>query len=156
MDWSAVTLMSQEALGKRGVYKTGVLFGLPFMDKVVSSRNADAVDDFMAADYVEHNPPPGVEPGATGLKQMMGIFISAFPDLTTTVEQLVAERDKVVGVMTTTGTHRGEFMGIPASGNKVSFTEFHVVRIVNGKAVEQWGLSDDMAMMQQVGAIPTP
>ena len=127
-----------------------------FMDEVVSKRNVDAIDDFMSADYIEHNPPPGMEPGAAGMKQMMGMFFSAFPDLNTTVEQLVAEGDKVVGMMTTTGTHRGEFMGIPPSGKKVSFTEFHMVRIINGKAVEHWGLSDDMAMMQQLGAIPSP
>ena len=110
-----------------------------FMDEVMSKRNVDAIDDFMAADYVEHHTWPGVEPGTAGMKQMMGMFFSAFPDLTTTVEQLVAEGDKVVGVMTTTGTHRGEFMGIPPSGKKVSFTEFHMVRIVNGKAVSIGG-----------------
>ena len=73
-----------------------------FMDEVMSKRNVDAIDDFRAADYVEHHTWPGVEPGTAGMKQMMGMFFSAFPDLTTTVEQLVAEGDKVVGVMTTT------------------------------------------------------
>ena len=89
-----------------------------FMDKVISGRNVDAMDDFLEADYVEHNPIPGMEPGIAWLKQMMGMFFSAFPDLNSSVEQLVAEGDVVVGVMTTTGTHRGEFMGIPASGKK--------------------------------------
>ena len=126
-----------------------------FMDEVISKRNIDAIDDLMSADYVEHNSLPGMEPGIAGMKQMMGMFFSAFPDLNSRVEQLVAEGDKVVGVMTTTGTHRGEFMGIPPSGKKISITEIHMVRIVNGKAVEHWGLSDDMAMMQQLGAIPT-
>ncbi len=90
-----------------------------FVDGIINARNVDAIDDFMAADYVEHNPMPGMGPGSAGMKQMMGMFFSAFPDLTSSVEQLVAEGDVVVGVMTTTGTHRGEFMGIPASGKKI-------------------------------------
>ena len=60
----------------------------------------------------------------------------------------------VAGRMTTTGTHTGEFMGIPATGKRVSFTEIHIVRIANGKAVEHWGNQDDMGMMQQLGVIP--
>ena len=89
------------------------------------------------------------------MKQMMGMFFGAFPDMHSTVEDLIAEGDKVVGYMTTTGTHTGDFMGIPATNKKVSFKEVHAVRIVNGKAVEHWGLSDDLGMMQQLGVIPT-
>lgn len=85
----------------------------------------------------------------------MGMFFSAFPDLHANIDMLVAEGDVVVGRMTTTGTHRGEFMGIAATGKQVSFTETHIVRIANGKAVEHWGNSDDLAMMQQIGVVPT-
>jgi len=85
---------------------------------------------------------------------MMNMFYSAFPDLKVTVNQLVAERDLVVGHMTTEGTQAGELMGIPASGKKISITEMHMVRIANGKAVEHWGLANAMAMMQQLGVIP--
>ena len=56
--------------------------------------------------------------------------------------------------MTSTGTHSGDFMGIPATGKRVTFTETHIVRIANGKAVEHWGNQDDMTMMQQLGVIP--
>ena len=93
-----------------------------FIDEVMNKQNVDAIDDFMSADYVEHNPPPGMGPGSAGMKQMMGMFFSAFPDLISSVEQLVAEGNVVVGVMTTTGTQRGEFMGIPASGKKFSIS----------------------------------
>ena len=95
-----------------------------------------------------------MEPGIDGIKQMMNMFYSAFPDLKVTVNQLVAERDLVVGHMTTEGTQAGELMGIPASGKKISITEMHMVRIANGKAVEHWGLANAMAMMQQLGVIP--
>ena len=86
---------------------------------------------------------------------MMGMFFSAFPDLHSTIDQLIAEGDIVAGRMTTTGTHRGEFMGIPPTGKRVTFSEIHIVRIADGKAVEHWGNSDDLGMMQQLGVIPT-
>ena len=85
---------------------------------------------------------------------MMNMFYSAFPDLKVTVNQLVAERDLMVGHMTTKGTQTGEFMGIPASGKKISIAEMNMVRIANGKAVERWGQANAMAMMQQLGVIP--
>ena len=84
----------------------------------------------------------------------MNMFYSAFPDLKVTVNQLVAERDLMVGHMTTKGTQTGEFMGIPASGKKISIAEMNMVRIANGKAVERWGQANAMAMMRQLGVIP--
>ena len=85
---------------------------------------------------------------------MMNMFYSAFPDLKVTVNQLVAERDLVVGHMTTEGTQTGEFMGIPASGKKISITEMNMVRIANGKSAKRWGQANAMAMMQRLGVIP--
>lgn len=103
---------------------------------------------------IEHNPVPGQTPSREGMKQLMSMFFSAFPDLHSSIDVLVAEGDIVAGRMTTTGTHKGDFMGIAATGKQVNFTETHIVRIVNGKAVEHWGNSDDMTMMQQLGVIP--
>ncbi len=118
-------------------------------------QNVNVVDELMAADFVEHNPQPDQAPGLEGMKQLMGMFFSAFPDIHSTIDLLVAEGDIVVGRMTTTGTHKGDFMGIPASGKSVSFTETHMVRVANGKAIEHWGNADEVAMMQQLGVIPT-
>ena len=103
---------------------------------------------------IEHSPAPGQAPRTEGMKQMMGMFFGVFPDLHSSIDVLVAEGDIVAGRMTTTGTHKGDFMGIPATGKKVTFTETHIVRIAKGKAVEHWGNSDDMAMMQQLAARP--
>ena len=89
------------------------------------------------------------------MKEMMSMFFAAFPDLRSTIDLLVAEGDVVTGHMTTEGTHNGDFMGIPATGKKVSFSEVHTVRIANGKAAEHWGIADAMTMMQQLGVIPT-
>ena len=88
------------------------------------------------------------------MKDVMSMFFAAFPDLNSTIDLLLAEGDLVTGHMTTKGTHTGDFMGMPATGKKVSFSEVHTVRIANGKATEHWGVADSMAMMQQLGAIP--
>jgi len=120
----------------------------------MNAKDPDFIDRLVDPSFIEHNPEPGVEPGIDGIKQIMNMFYSAFPDLKVTVNQLVAERDLVMGHMTTEGTQTGEFMGIPASGKKISITEMNMVRISNGKAVEHWGLANAMVMMQQLGVIP--
>lgn len=126
-----------------------------FVDEAVNGKNTDVIDEFMAPDMVDHNLMPGVAPGLEGMKNLMKMFADAFPDIHATIDLLIAEGDLVVGRMTTTGTHKTDFMGIPATGKQVKFTEIHIVRIVNGKAVEHWGNSDDMALMQQLGVIPS-
>jgi predicted ester cyclase len=126
-----------------------------FIDRVINEKDADAVDDLMDANYIEHNPAPGQAPGVEGIKELINALFTGFPDLTTSLDVLIAEGDLVVGHMTTSGTHKGELMGIPATGKKVSFTETHIVRIANGKGVEHWGNQDDLGMMQQLGVIPT-
>ena len=125
-----------------------------FVDEIVNGKNTDVIDDLMAPDMVDHNLMPGVAPGLEGMKDLMKMFVGAFPDIHATIDLLIAEGDLVAGRMTTTGTHKADFMGIPATGKQVKFTEMHIVRIANGKAVEHWGNSDDMAMMQQLGVIP--
>jgi steroid delta-isomerase-like uncharacterized protein len=110
-----------------------------FIDEVLNKKNVDAVGDFMADDMVDHNPPPGDKPGLDGMKDMMRMFFNAFPDLEVRVEDLIAEGDKVVMRATTTGTHQGDFMGIPATGKKISYGEIHVLRMADGKMAEHWG-----------------
>ena len=125
------------------------------VEEVFSKGNVAIIDEIIDPNMIEHSPVPGQEPGIEGLKKLVIAFRTAFPDPRSTVEDLIAEGDKVVGRMTTTGTHKGEFMGIAATGKRVEFSEIHIVRIANGKAVEHWGNSDDLGMMQQLGIIPT-
>ena len=87
---------------------------------------------------------------------MLSIFRSAFPDFKATIDDIIAEGDKVVIRQTFSGTHKGEFMGIAPTGKRVSFGVMDIVRIAGGKFVEHWGQMDSMGMMQQLGAIPTP
>ena len=124
-------------------------------EEVFNKGNLDAIDEFMAPDMVDHSLVPGQDPGPEGFKKLVTMFRAAFPDLHSTVEDLIAEGDKVVGRMTTRGTHQGEFMGIAATGKQIEFSEIHIIRIAGGKAVEHWGISDDMGMMQQLGVIPS-
>ena len=121
-----------------------------------ANGNVAAFDDLISADYVEHSPAPDQGPGIEGLKQMATMFRSAFPDLKFTIEDLIAEGDKVVGRMAFTGTHKGEFMGMAATNKQINIQEIHIVRISGGKMVEHWGIEDSMTMMQQLGAIPGP
>ena len=84
------------------------------------------------------------------------MFRSAFPDFKVTIDDMIAEGDKVVVRGTWSGTHKGEFMGIPATGKSVSFGVIDTVRIAGGKMVEHWGLMDNFRLMQQLGVIPAP
>jgi predicted ester cyclase len=127
-----------------------------FINEVMNGKKVRLVGDLLAPNFVDHNLMPGQTPGAKGMEELMTTFFAAFPDLHASLDLLIAEGDLVVGRMTTTGTHRGEFMGIPATGKRVKMTEIHIVRIANGKAVEHWGNSDDVGLMQQLGVIPTP
>lgn len=126
-----------------------------FVDEVLNKKNVDALGDFMAEDMVDHNPPPIEKPGLEGMKDMIRMFFNAFPDLEVQVHDVIAEGDKVVMRGTTTGTHQGEFMGIAATGKKVSYGEIHVLRMADGKMAEHWGVEDQMGMMQQLGVIPS-
>ena len=126
-----------------------------FIDDMINKKNVAVMDELLDANYIEHNPAPDQEPGAEGMKKLMTMFFAAFPDLHAHVDFMVAEGDIVAGRLTTTGTHQADFMGIAATGKKVNFTETHIVRIANGKAVEHWGNSDDLGMMQQLRVIPS-
>ena len=94
--------------------------------------------------------------GREAVKQMPAMLHSAFPDFHTTINDLIAEGDKVVVSMTWSGTQQGEWMGMPPSGKRMSINVIDIFRVADGKFVEHWGLMDGMTMMQQLGAMPTP
>jgi steroid delta-isomerase-like uncharacterized protein len=116
--------------------------------------DADAFDEVVASDFVHHA--PGLPPDLEGMKQALPMFRAAFPDMRLTVEDMIAEGDKVVDRVTVRGAHEGELMGIPASGKQVEFMETHISRIADGKIVERWGEWDALGIMQQIGAVPAP
>jgi steroid delta-isomerase-like uncharacterized protein len=128
------------------------------VEELFNRGNIDRADDFLSADFVEQEElPPGVPSGREGVKQLTAMMRAAFPDFRATVEDIVAESDKVVVRQTWSGTHTGgDFMGVPAAGGRISVGVIDIIRIEGGKFAEHWGVMDVMGMMQQLGAIPSP
>lgn len=125
------------------------------MMDVFDSGNLAKLDEVVDANYIENSPAPNLAPGIEGLKQLISMLRSAFPDLNSTVDDLIAEGDKVVGRVTAHGTHKGQFMGIAPSGNEMTIQEIHIIRIGGGKVMEHWGILDQLGLMQQIGAFPS-
>ena len=125
-----------------------------FGEEVLHGRNLDAVDEIASEDFVEHDPAFGQQPGREGLKQTLAELFAAFPDQRWEDEEVIAEGEKVVTRFTFYGTHEGEFVGIPPTGNRVSVKGVVIDRVVNGRWTESRILMDDLSMMQQLGAVP--
>ena len=127
-----------------------------FVDEVQSGGNTDLIDEICSAEFVNHSASPGLPADREGIKILTTMFKGAFPDSYFTVEDMIAEGDKVVTRKTLHGTHEGEFMGIPPSGRTVNVSLIDVVRISDGLVVEHWSVGDNLGMMQQLGVIPQP
>jgi steroid delta-isomerase-like uncharacterized protein len=128
-------------------------------DEVFGQGNLDLVDELFAADYVLHDPgiPGGELRGPEDFKQRwVSMFRTAYPDLQLSVEDQIAEGDKVVARYTGRGTHQGELMGIPPTGNEVSVGGIIISRVSGGRVEEEWNSFDALGMMQQLGVIPPP
>ncbi len=126
------------------------------IEEVWNKGDLEAVDRYFAPDYVDHSPLPGQAPGSEGYKQAVVAMREAFPDLRLTLEDILAEGDKVAFRYTMEGTHQGDFMGIPPTGKPFSVGGMIFARIAEGKAVERWANLDTLGLMQQLGAIPSP
>ncbi|HEX6385062.1 MAG TPA: ester cyclase, partial [Anaerolineae bacterium] len=119
--------------------------------------NLGVADELIVADAVEHEEFPGLEgSGPEVAKQFVAIIRSAFPDVRVQTQDMIAEGDKVVARVTLTGTHRGEFLGIPPTGKQVEVSTIDIIRVADGKMVEHWGVTDNLGMMQQLGVVPAP
>jgi len=115
-----------------------------------------ALDSLLTDCFIAHNPFPGQEPTREGMLQLRAAIVAAFPDQHTTIEDMIAEGDKVVARHTHSGTLQGEFLGIPPTGKHASFTGIEIFRVADGRIVEWWRTEDELGFMQQVGLIPTP
>ena len=125
------------------------------IDEYWNRQRPELFDDIYAADFVDHNLPPGFLPGREGARQFNAAFLAALPDIRITLDDLVAEGDKVVWRWTAKGTHKGPLMGIPASGKRVAMSGITIDRLVEGRITESWTQYDAMGLLQQVGAMPT-
>ena len=127
-----------------------------YMEEVWTKGNLAAVDELVATNYVDHTPMPGASPDLQGLKQFVTVVTAAFPDWQPTIEDMIAEGDKVVVRFRGRGTHKGEFMGIPPTGKQVAMMAIAIHRIAGGKIVENWLQADMLGMMVQLGVVPPP
>jgi steroid delta-isomerase-like uncharacterized protein len=113
------------------------------------------IDELLSKDYVDHSLPPDVPPNREGLRQVVEAMQRAFPDISYTIENEVAEGDLVAQRLLGKGTLRGEFMGMPATGKSAVWQEMHLHRFASdGKLAEHWGTSDDLSMLMQLGLCP--
>ena len=127
------------------------------VEEVFNRGNVSLADEFLAPDFVEREElPPGIPRDRKGVKLLTTLLRSAFPDFKAALEDIVAEGDRVVIRQTWSGTHQGEFMGVPPTGKSVSFGVIDIIRVAGGKCQEHWGQMDTLSLMQQLGALPTP
>lgn len=126
------------------------------MEEVINQGNLDAIDKLIDPGVVDHAAPPGFPTGREGARRFTAMLSSAFPDLHLTIEDTIAERDRVVVRGTWNGTHEGEFMGIPATGRRVRVSQIDITRCADGRMVEHWGQFDALGLMQQLGVVPPP
>ena len=124
--------------------------------EVLNNDNFGLIDEIVATDFVEHYPQPGVPPTREGLKQTLKALKVAFPDLRYTIEDSIESGDKIVHRLTGTGTMKADYMGMPATGKRATWTEIHIGRVANGRVAEHWGLVDQLGLLVQLGIVPAP
>ena len=124
--------------------------------EVFNEGRLDVIDEVMAPDFVDHGLPPGMSNDREGVKAFAAAAREAFPDLVNTVTHVVAEGDWVCQHVSSTGTMRGDFAGMPASGKQATWEAIHLMRFRGKQAVEHWVVSDQLGMLQQLGFIEMP
>jgi predicted ester cyclase len=124
-----------------------------FFEEVINQRNLAALDQFVSPNAINHTVPSGLPPGPM---QFLSLHLNAFPDVKATVEDLLAEGDKVVALVSYRGTQHGVFGVISPTGKPIMLMGINIFRIVNGKMVEHWGLTDRLSALQQLGVVPPP
>jgi len=128
---------------------------LRFVEEVQNQHNLDLIDELFSPDFTDYsgraNPPT-----KEGLKPFFAFMFSAFPDLHFTIQQQLAEGDRVMTYKTFYGTHQGDFMGIPPTGKQVVFDNIDIFTVKDGQLTAHWTVGDNLSLMQQLGAIPAP
>jgi len=126
------------------------------VEEVINTGKLEDAAQYFIPNYVDHATPPGIPPGLDGFKAFFAAFRAAFPDLHYTIEDNIAEGDRVVQRATASGTMKGDFLGMPATGKNATWAEIHIVRVKDGKIVEHWASVDQLGMLQQLGLVPVP
>lgn len=121
--------------------------------EIHNSNDLDALSEVVSEELLTPKMMSGMKPGLQGAKQVHATTLMGMPDWHTEINDLIAEGDRVVARITMTGTHTGNFWGIPATGRRVEFSGIYIVRIADGKIVEHWGEEDGVSLLQQLGVL---
>jgi steroid delta-isomerase-like uncharacterized protein len=123
--------------------------------ELINAGDIAGFGDLVADDFIEHQGGPGFPATKEGTLDFFRALLGAFPDMSMSVEDLVADRDKTVARVTVAGTHRGSFMGIPPTGASVDMQLIDIMRFDEaGRVCEHWGVADMLSLMQQLGVVP--
>jgi predicted ester cyclase len=124
--------------------------------EVLNTGNYGLLDELLVPEYVDHSPLGGAAPTREGLKAGAKGLRTAFPDLHYTIDDSIAYGDQIVHRLTATGTMTGEFMGVPPTGKRATWTEIHIGRGINGRLTEHWAVVDQLSMLVQLGIVEMP
>lgn len=127
---------------------------LRLYEEVINQGNLEVLDELYTSDYVNHAAPFGLSTGLDGLRKLFAMFIEAFPDQNIVADDMIIKEDKIVARWTLQATHKGTFMGTPATGRQIVMTGIDIERIVDGRIAEHWGGEDMLGVLEQIGAVP--
>lgn len=126
-----------------------------FIDEAFNERNIDILGELVTPESLNHEAyNPEWQRGADGYKRTFDWLLAAFPDFRCEIEAILAEGDMVAARVNMSGTHEGEFVGIPATNGRISVQQIHWFRLAGGKLAERWAVRDDVSMLQQLGVTP--
>jgi steroid delta-isomerase-like uncharacterized protein len=124
--------------------------------EAVNTGKFDLFNEVVSVDNVDHDPAPGQVQGPEGYRVFFSGLRNAFPDLKVAPETIVADDDSIAFAYTITGTQNGSLMGVPPTGKKIKIRGMQISKFKDGKMVERWGSSDELGMLQQLGALAPP
>lgn len=125
-----------------------------YVDEVLNKGKLALIEELFAPTFVDHDSSMPEAKGPAGVKQLAAMVRASFPDLHFTIEDMIAEKDKVVYRYSVRGTHQKDFMGIAATGKQISFTGIHIYRVGDHKLQEEWENWDMIGLMRQLGVVP--
>lgn len=123
------------------------------MEELFKSKNPAVVDEYYTSDFVGHEPPPGISPNREGIKEFVNARANAFSDSQFTIEDQIAEGDKVVTRWSSRHTHTGEFLGVPPTGKEASISGISIHRMRESRIAEEWTLADMLGLIEQLGVL---
>ncbi|HEV2415636.1 MAG TPA: ester cyclase [Candidatus Dormibacteraeota bacterium] len=120
-------------------------------EDLFNHRDPSAVDRYVSPDYTLRTAGAGAPSGREAVRTYIAAYLAGFPDLCISIDQLLAVGDKVIGVFTFTGTHHGDLFGVTPSGRSISVRQIAIYRVEDGQVVDEWEISDQLGLMQQIG-----